>query len=149
MLADVEQDEVLGDTAAIEFRGHLMRLQRQMIALLPKFSLNEKTFKQVGAPLRSIALLHSIICAIRKYFGLLSGFSVCQALCYDVLQIRQLETPGGDVDAQETRLQIRVSFIEVSCNVVAFCRTLITKSGDATPSFLQCCQLFTSPACWC
>ena len=54
LLADVEQDEVLGDTAAIEFRGHLMRLQRQMIALLPKFSLNEKTFKQVGAPLRPL-----------------------------------------------------------------------------------------------
>ena len=67
------------------------------------------------------------------------------SVCYDVLQIRQLETPGGDVDAQETRLQIRVSFIEVSCNVVAFCRTLITKSGAASSP--QCCQLFTLPAC--
>ena len=45
--SDIEQDEVLGDTAAIEFKGHLMRLQRQLIALLPKFCLNEKTFKQV------------------------------------------------------------------------------------------------------
>ena len=47
IFTDVESEGLLGDTAAIEFKGHVMRLQRQMIALLPKFCLSDKMFKQV------------------------------------------------------------------------------------------------------
>ncbi|KAL3882663.1 hypothetical protein ACJMK2_028981 [Sinanodonta woodiana] len=35
------------DTAAIEFRGHRARIQRQMIALLPKYCLSERMNKQL------------------------------------------------------------------------------------------------------
>ena len=32
-------------------------------------------------------------------------------------------------NSDEVRLQLQVSYVEVACNIVAFCRTLITKSG--------------------
>ena len=35
------------DPAAIEFRGHQARIQRQMVALLPKYVLSEKLNKQL------------------------------------------------------------------------------------------------------
>ena len=38
---------MMGDAAVIEFRSHLSRLQRQMIALLPKYCLSDRLLKQV------------------------------------------------------------------------------------------------------
>ena len=42
-----EEDLVLGDTATVEFRGHLSRLHRQMLALLPRYCLSDKLMKEV------------------------------------------------------------------------------------------------------
>ncbi len=38
---------MIGDTAGIEFRGHLSRIQRQTIALLPRYCLSDKLLKQI------------------------------------------------------------------------------------------------------
>jgi hypothetical protein len=47
--AEVEGESMLGDGAAIEMRSQLSRLQRQMIALLPKYCLSDSLLKQVSA----------------------------------------------------------------------------------------------------
>ena len=38
----------MGNTADIEYRGHLARIQRQMVALLPRYCLSDKLLKQVS-----------------------------------------------------------------------------------------------------
>ncbi|XP_013384593.1 nuclear pore complex protein Nup205 [Lingula anatina] len=44
---DLETDFIQGDTTFIEFRGHLSRIQRQLIALLPKYCLTESLQRQI------------------------------------------------------------------------------------------------------
>ena len=39
----------MGNTADIEYRGHLARIQRQMVALLPRYCLSDKLLKQVSS----------------------------------------------------------------------------------------------------
>ncbi len=47
MVTDSEEETLMGDTAAIEYRGHLARIQRQMVALLPRYCMSDKLLKQV------------------------------------------------------------------------------------------------------
>ena len=44
-IPDAEFDDL--ETAGIEFKGHKARIERQMIALLPKYCLSEKLSKQL------------------------------------------------------------------------------------------------------
>ena len=48
---------LMGNTADIEYRGHLARIQRQMVALLPRYCLSDKLLKQVGSIQSSKILL--------------------------------------------------------------------------------------------
>ena len=41
----------MGNTADIEYRGHLARIQRQVVALLPRYCLSDKLLKQVSSTL--------------------------------------------------------------------------------------------------
>ena len=47
----------MGNTADIEYRGHLARIQRQMVALLPRYCLSDKLLKQVSSILSVFKIL--------------------------------------------------------------------------------------------
>ena len=87
-LDESEDDMLLGDVATVEFRGHLSRLHRQMLALLPKYCLTERLLKRV----------HSLD-----------------------------EGAGGEV--QDVQAKVQIAIEEVTANVTAFCRTIISRSG--------------------
>ena len=44
---DGEDSLVLGDVAGLEFRGHVARIQRQMIALLPRYCFSDRLQAQI------------------------------------------------------------------------------------------------------
>ena len=46
-IVDVEEELLVDASADLEYRGHLARLQRQLVALLPRYCLSDKLLKQV------------------------------------------------------------------------------------------------------
>ncbi len=48
----------MGNTADIEYRGHMARIQRQLVALLPRYCLSDKLMKQVLISLECCATSH-------------------------------------------------------------------------------------------
>ena len=75
--SDIEEDMLMGNTADIEYRGHLARIQRQMVALLPRYCLSDKLLKQV-----------------RSRESILSSFRLQKC----VLLLNELNTPIFSVD---------------------------------------------------
>ncbi|XP_064596049.1 nuclear pore complex protein Nup205-like [Liolophura sinensis] len=99
---DIENEYFQSEAAALEYKGHVARIQRQMLALLPKYCLSERMIKQLEG----------------------------------------VRTRGQRQEEEDKKTEIMLCVQEITANVMSFCRSLISSSGNSA----KYCRILFGPS---